>query len=192
MTELLLSAAGRMRGMRRPPGLAALACLLALGWIAAPALAGQTVYRVIGPNGEVSYTDTPPKEGRFEAFELKPINTQPALDSQPDRKVPPEPTSPYSRVEIVAPANDTVVPPGQLNVVVQLELDPPLQAGHQVQFFLDGEPQGDPAETTAVTLGDLYRGSRTIDARVLDRQSGEVIAQSPGVVIHVKRHSAKH
>lgn len=192
MTKMLLSTAAKwMRGLRRPR-LAATACLIALVWAAVPAL-GQTIYRVIGPNGEVSYTDTPPKEGRFESFELKPINTQPALDAQPGQETQSQPAaSPYTRIEIVAPVTDTVVPPGQLNVVVQLELDPPLLAGHQVQFLLDGQPQGQPAETTAVTLGDLYRGSRTITAHVLDNQSGEVIAQSPGVVIHVKRHSAKH
>jgi len=77
-------------------------------------------------------------------------------------------------------------------VVVQLELEPPLHTGHLVQFFLDGEPQGEPAATTAVTLSDLYRGSRTIQAQVIDDDSGTVIAQSNSVVIHVKRHSVKH
>ena len=171
------------------------AATLAVTLLCAPLLAqaGETVYRVVGPGGEVSYTDTPPEQGEFEALELDAVNTQPALEPDFEAGTPEEPpTDSYERVAIVAPENDTTIPPGQLNVVVQLELEPPLRAGHLVQFFLDGAPQGEPAATTAVTLGDLYRGSRTIQAKVIDGDSGTVIAQSNGVVIHVKRHSVKH
>jgi hypothetical protein len=171
------------------------AAALAVALLYAPpqAHAGETVYRVVGPDGEVSYTDTPPGQGEFEALELEPVNTQPALEPGFGVGALEESqTAPYERVAIVAPENDTTIPPGQLNVVVQLELEPPLRAGHLVQFFLDGTPQGEPAATTSVTLSDLYRGSRTIQARVIDNDSGAVIAQSNGVVIHVKRHSVKH
>lgn len=172
------------------------AAALAVALLCAPpqaAHAGETVYRVVGPDGEVSYTDTPPEQGEFEALELEPVNTQPALEPGFEAENPEESQAlPYERVAIVAPENDTTIPPGQLNVVVQLELEPPLRAGHLVQFFLDGAPQGEPAATTAVTLSDLYRGSRTIQARVIDDASGAVIAQSNNVVIHVKRHSVKH
>ncbi len=172
----------------------AAALAVALLFCAPPqAHAGETVYRVVGPGGEVSYTDTPPEQGEFEALELEAVNTQPALEADFQASTPEEQqTALYERIAIVAPKNDTTVPPGQLNVVVQLELEPPLHTGHLVQFFLDGEPQGEPAATTAVTLSDLYRGSRTIQAQVIDDASGTVIAQSNSVVIHVKRHSVKH
>lgn len=171
------------------------AATLAVALLCAPpqAHAGETVYRVVGPGGEVSYTDTPPEQGEFEALELEAVNTQPALEPNFGAETPEESqTAPYERVAIVAPENDTTIPPGQLNVVVQLELEPPLRAGHLVQFFLDGAPQGEPAATTAVTLSDLYRGSRTIQAKVIDDASSAVIAQSNSVIIHVKRHSVKH
>jgi hypothetical protein len=153
------------------------------------AAADQTVYRVIDAQGRVSYTDTPPKDGKAEPVTLRETNTQPAME--PSKAAPP-PTdaaaTPYTRVEIVSPENDSTVPPGQLNVVVQLQLEPALQAGHKVQFYLDEAPQGPAAATTAITLGDLYRGSRTIRATVIDA-SGAPVAQSNRVVIHVKRPS---
>ena len=70
-----------------------------------PAQAGETVYRVVGPGGEVSYTDTPPEQGEFEALELDAVNTQPALEPDFEAGTPEEsPTVPYERVAIVAPA----------------------------------------------------------------------------------------
>jgi hypothetical protein len=96
----------------------------------------------------------------------------------------------YTRIEITSPVNDSTIPPGQLNVGVQLQLEPALQPDHRVQFYLDDEPQGPAAATTAITLSDLYRGSRSIHAAVVDA-NGVRVAQSNSVVIHVKRRSVK-
>ena len=168
---------------------AAIACGVFLCCAALAANADQTIYRVIDAQGKVSYTDTPPKDGKAEPVTLKEANTQPAVEARKAEKPAAEPAAiPYTRVEIVEPANDSTIPPGQLSVAVQLLLEPALQAGHKVQFFLDDKPQGPAAATTAITLGDLYRGSRTIRAAVVDA-SGASVAQSKPVVIHVKRMS---
>lgn len=185
---------GKRRCRSRPRGpsvaralcAAFVACTLAL-----PAQGGETVYRVVGPDGQVSYTDTPPEQGKVEVVELKDANTQPSLEVPDPRKPTETKANPYTRVEIASPENDATILPDQLNVVVQLEVEPSLQGGHLVQFFLDGEPQGVPAATTAIALGDLYRGTRTIQATIFDGE-GAVIVQSNAVAIHVKRHSVKH
>lgn len=157
--------------------------------MALAAAADQTVYRVIDAQGRVSYTDTPPKDGKAEPVTLRETNTQPAMESGKAAPTAKDAVAaPYTRVEIVSPENDTTVAPGQLSVVVQLQLDPALQAGHKVQFYLDSAPQGPAAATTAITLGDLARGSRAIHAAVVDAQ-GAPVAQSNTVVIHVKRPS---
>lgn len=191
---------GRRRCRSRPRGpsvahalrAAFVACTLALPTLQSlPAHGGETVYRVVGPDGQVSYTDTPPEQGKVEVVELKDANTQPSLEVSGPRKPTDGKANPYTRVEITSPENDATILPDQLNVVVQLEVEPSLQGGHRVQFFLDGEPQGVPAATTAIALGDLYRGTRTIQATIFDGE-GAVIAQSNAVAIHVKRHSAKH
>ncbi|MGE3295726.1 MAG: DUF4124 domain-containing protein [Porticoccaceae bacterium] len=157
--------------------------------------ADQTVYRVIDAQGKVSYTDTPPKDGAAEAVILKGVNTQPAMDvRKTDVRKADAPAAEsavtYTRIEITSPVNDSTIPPGQLNVMVQLQLEPVLQPGHRIQFYLDNEPQGPAAATTAITLSDLYRGSRSIHATVVDA-NGVRMAQSNSVVIHVKRRSVK-
>ena len=99
--------------------------LLVFACIAPTVAASDTVYRVVGPDGEVSYTDTPPETGKVEAVELKAINTQPALEVDHKRNQDTTPEAAiYERIEIVAPENDSTIPPGQLNVIVQLELEP--------------------------------------------------------------------
>lgn len=153
--------------------------------------ADQTVYRVIDAQGKVSYTDTPPKSGAVEPVTLKEVNTQPAMEARKAQAPAPDAAaSPYTRIEIVSPANDSTIVPGQLNVIVQLEMEPTLQSGHLVQFYLDGAPQGPAAATTSIALSDLYRGSRAIHAAIVDAK-GTRVAQSNSVVIHVKRPSVK-
>lgn len=183
--------AGPASGLVRTGLVPALALVFLASLPAAPGQAGQTVYRVVGPDGQVSYTDTPPEKGQVEVVELKEANTQPALEVAGKKGPATEAANPYTKVEIISPENDSTVLPDQLNVMVQLELVPPLLDEHSVQFFLDGEPQGVPAAATAIALGELYRGTRTILAKVLD-DNGAVVAQSNVVAIHVKRHSVKH
>ncbi len=153
--------------------------------------ADPTIYRVIDAQGKVSYTDTPPKDGTAEPVTLKEVNTQPAMEARKAQAPAPDAAAnPYTRIEIASPANDSTIPPGQLSVVVQLQLEPALQSGHRVQFYLDGKPQGPAAAAIAITLNDLYRGSRTIHAAIVDAKGAQV-AQSNSVVIHVKRTSVK-
>lgn len=168
----------------------AMICCAILSCTTLAAGADQTIYRVIDAQGKVSYTDTPPKDGSAEPIILKEVNTQPAMDTRKTDAPAAESAVTYTRSEITSPANDSTIPPGQLNVGVQLHLEPALQPGHRVQFYLDDQPQGPAAAATAITLGDLYRGSRTIYATVVDA-NGARVAQSNSVVIHVKRRSVK-
>lgn len=181
----------RRIGIWRQRARGALCAAFVAGVLALPALAGQTVYRVVGPDGQVSYTDTPPEQGKVEVVEVKEANTQPSVEVQSRKKSTDAKGNPYTRVVITSPENDATILPDQLNVIVQLDIEPSLQGGHQVQFFLNGEPQGVPAATTAIAFGDLYRGTQTIQATIFDEE-GAVVAQSNVVAIHVKRHSVKH
>jgi hypothetical protein len=175
----------------RIPRRAAVICCAILCCTTLFARADQTIYRVIDAQGKVSYTDTPPKDGTAEPVAPKEVNTQPAIEARgPEAPAEAAAALPYTRIEIVSPANDSTIVPGQLNVVVQLEMEPALQSGHIVQFYLDDKPQGPAAATTAIALSNLYRGSRKIHAVVVD-MNGAQVAQSNSVVIHVKRPSVK-
>ena len=93
----------------------------------------------------------------------------------------------YSVVNLVAPIDQSLVHYDQQIIIVQLALTPELQAGHNVQFFLDGAAYGRPLAATSYSIGNLQRGSHTVSARVVTAE-GETVANSQSVRVHVQRH----
>lgn len=161
--------------------------LLALAATTLPHAGLAQVYRIEDDQGAVTYTDSPAEGSRAESVELPPINTQPGL-SLP-AKAPPTTTEPgqsYTTAYILQPENDSTIPPGQLDVVVQIALEPTLQTGHLLQLYFDGQPYGEPRAGTAFSIGDLTRGSHSIHAKVLNA-SGDVLATIDPIVIFVHR-----
>ena len=60
-------------------------------------------------------------------------------------------------------------------VNVQIELDPPLQPNHLLDLFVDGQRRNLNTTSTDLTLEDVYRGTHTIQAVVVDQSGAEVI-----------------
>ena len=149
----------------------------------------KEVYKIVDEAGRVIYTDTPPAEERADQLELPPINQMPA-----SRAAEPEVISAdeslfagYSVVDLVAPLDDSLIHFDQQNIIVQLALTPELQAGHFVQFYLDGAAYGRPLAATSYAIGNLQRGSHRVSARVVTA-GGETVANSQSVKVHVQRH----
>ena len=69
---------------------------------------------------------------------------------------------------------------------VQLELQPALQAGHQVRLYFDGAARTVPG--TSFQLDEVYRGEHTIQAEVVD-ESGELQIRSEGHRFYVQQTS---
>lgn len=150
------------------------------------------VYRVVDEQGRVTYTDSPPANSTSEPIKLSPINTQPAAIVPPAQKKAEQPAdAPYSVSRITQPAQDTTVPPGQLDVIVQIELEPRLQPGHLVKLYHNGQLYGAPTSASAFSLTSLIRGKHQIQAEVVDAD-GNIKATTQTVVFHVKRTSSQH
>lgn len=157
---------------------------------AAPASAGK-VYKIINPDGSVTYTDTPPAEDQHsETLNLPPINQQPTIN------VPTQPVndtdnasdfSGYSELLINSPEPNGTIPPGQQTLTVTASVTPPLQPGHKLQLYYDGEPYGKPSSSLSKTLhSPLYRGSHIIQLAVISA-NGEQLIRSKPLTIHIKR-----
>ncbi|TNE95394.1 MAG: DUF4124 domain-containing protein, partial [Gammaproteobacteria bacterium] len=154
--------------------------------------ASAEVYKTVDEQGNVTYTDTPPSDDKSaEPVKLPAINTQPGLQPQASNGKKPAEHSGYKEVSILAPAQDATIPPGQLNVVVQVFLEPALKAGHRVQLLHNGQAYGEPAYATSFSIDSLIRGEHSLKAQVVD-ENGAVIAQSSSVTIHVKRASIQN
>ncbi len=161
--------------------------LISVAALALPDTALAQVYRVEDDQGEVTYTDSPAEGSRAQSVELPPLNTQPGLPvRQQSKPAAAEPGQGYTTAYILQPENDSTVPPGQLDIVVQVALEPTLQTGHLLQLYFDGQPYGEPVAGTAFSIGDLTRGSHSIHAKVLNAD-GEVLTTVDPVVVFVHR-----
>ncbi|WP_172838884.1 DUF4124 domain-containing protein [Solemya velesiana gill symbiont] len=136
----------------------------------------SAVYKWVGPDGSVHYSDVPQKGS--EEIELpEPTIYQPRLPG--NGKVPgvePEAVfSGYSKLAITSPKNEQVIRSNEGKVNVTLELLPELQQGHKFRVYLDGKEISSALTTTQLVLQNVERGGHTLSALVVDKESKERI-----------------
>lgn len=158
-----------------------------------PLCAGaETVYRVVGPDGSVTFSDTP-QSGAQEVH----VDSVPSVPSVPATRTPVAPKTEasadageqtpvvYSRVAIVAPANDTSMWNSAGQVEVGVEIAPKLGEHDRVVIHLDGALAAEGRESR-VTLAGVNRGTHTVSASIVDAQ-GRVLRSSKPVTFHLHK-----
>lgn len=199
------------RQIRRgtPPALAAL--LMAAGLLAAvQAPAASTIYRTVDENGNVVFTDVPPKPGEpGQAVDLDRGNsfTPPeggerrddrptgrsleewlrGADGTDEEDSRASAADDYGTLRVESPANDQAVRANDGNVTVVAGVEPALQPGHTMQVYLDGALRQS-GQTTTLQLVNVDRGTHTVMLRIVDG-SGEPVAASEPSVFHLQRRS---
>ncbi|MEZ0121710.1 MAG: DUF4124 domain-containing protein [Candidatus Reddybacter sp.] len=146
--------------------LTAFACLA----LATSSLFASEVYRVVGEDGQVTFTDSPSANAKAETVDMPktniavapPIPTKTAGESKAM-----EGEANYTKARISKPSNNTTIPPGQREVQVKLDLVPPLQTGHLVQLYINGRKQGPPSASSTFTVSNLNRGKHSVHADIL-------------------------
>jgi len=153
--------------------------VIALSSVAVPATAA-TVWRWVDENGVVHYSDRP-VEGA-ERIELVGAQTFPGSSLrtagalEPTGTATPEPPpAAYRRFEVVSPAQQETLWNIGGTLPVTVELDPPLQAGHRLDVYLDGERRNLGATTTQFSVPEVYRGVHTLQAVIVDESGAEVL-----------------
>lgn len=157
-----------------------------------PVFAGK-IFKVIDEKtGQVTFTDKPPANmpaTEISGADLPPINTQTA----PEIEIPPQqapetgtPAVNYQDFKILQPQDQTTIPPGQVDLEVQLGIEPALQDGHLVQLLFDGKNFGQPASATTFRIGELYRGTHTLSATIVD-QAGKPLKSTPTITVYIHR-----
>lgn len=165
---------------------AVLALLLAL-----PAQA--QVYRIVNPDGSVTFTDQP-QQGA-EPVKLPPVSTYPAPRAAAPAGAPPQggqdADTGYNRFEVISPEPEATIRDNEGNVSLQLRVDPPLRVadGHRIQYMVNGVDQGEPSSHPGVTIHNVDRGSHSLSARLLDAD-GNTLMTTPAVTVFVHRASA--
>ncbi|MGB5538911.1 MAG: DUF4124 domain-containing protein [Gammaproteobacteria bacterium] len=165
-----------------------IACMLVM--LAATAQA--EVYKSINANGEVIYSDVPTQGAKQVEMPVLPTYTPTPLPVAP----PPAPVATQSVVDaynsftLTKPGADEAIRSNAGIVNVSATLEPALQvdAGHRIQFFLDGKPEGKPVARLSASFRNVNRGTHTIAAAVLD-ENGESLINAVPVTVHILRAS---
>lgn len=166
----------------------ALYVLLAL---AAPAFAGQTVYKWVDEKGVTHFSDQP--VAGAEKVEMS-SGAKSSASPAPPSYTPSEPQDsrakagpPYSRFVISSPQQDQAIINTGGQVSVQISATPSISAGHSVMLYLDGAPVSDFAGDSH-EFSNMPRGTHTVKAVV--RSGGRTLQETPTVTFHVRQESA--
>lgn len=156
---------------------------------------GNTIYKTVGPDGQVIFSDTPPAGSEAERVEVGPTNVQPIVAPRP---LPTRKLSPKDRdrqgdqgpinFAIVSPPSGTTIPPGQRFIVLEVAVNPVPRDGYRFFAVVDGRPWVGSSSGTSLDISALERGAHHIQA-VLTDLSGNPLAQSQTITLYVKRPS---
>lgn len=140
---------------------------------------GQQAYRWTDASGQVHYSDRPAPGAT--PIELRGIQgyspaTRPAPAVQPpaaEEAAPP--VRAYTAFNVISPAQQETLWNIGAMLNVQVELVPGLQRGHHLGAYLDGELIDPRANSTQFQIPDVFRGTHTLQAVVLDAQGEEIL-----------------
>jgi len=157
---------------------------------------GQQAYRWTDENGQVHYSDRPAPG----ATEVRLRGAQGYAPAAPRAEAAPSAAEPATAEEAVRPYTVfNVIQPSQQETLwnigtvvnVQVDLQPGLQTGHHLGAYLDGQLVDVGATGTQFQLTDVFRGTHTLQAVVLDASGGEVL-RSLAVTFMVQQTSIQN
>jgi hypothetical protein len=153
--------------------------------------ASAATYKWTDANGQVHYSDRP-MPGAVE-IDLRPaqgyappagsLQVAPAADTAPA-----EAAQPYTRIEVVSPAQQETLWNIEGDLPVQVMLEPALQAGHRFGVYLNGQLIDLNATSPQLVVPEVYRGAHSLQAVVLDAR-GTPVVRSLAVMFQVMQTS---
>lgn len=160
--------------------------------------ASSRIYRTVDEQGNVVFTDVPPREDEESAqIVIETPNSFDAREAIPQRDawiVEPTdeaaaPAFTYESLSIVSPQNDEAVRENAGNLSIVANVNPRLQYGHVMRLMMDGAVIQEGRQTT-FTLANVDRGTHVIGLEIIDEQ-GQVVARSDDSTFHMLRYHIK-
>jgi len=150
-----------------------------------PGLAQAVICKTVDADGVVSYTDVPVEECRtpvklpdYSRYTPRPIE-RPASPPPDEPSAASEPAfAGYQSIQFVEPAAEGTVRSNEGKVPVSIALEPPLQAGHLVRLYVDGEAVRGSFSGVDIELSGIERGTHRLRADVVDASGKKLIGSS--------------
>ena len=166
-----------------------------LGLLIAPFATAGEAYVWTDDDGVVHYSDRPvPGARKIELAEpntgRSPAPSRPAATAGDATEEPAESDAPfrYESLAVASPASEETLwnIGGVLNV--SLALNPPLQPGHQVRVYFDGNAQIVPG--TSFQLNEVWRGVHNLQAEIIDA-TGRMMIRSRASRFYVQQNTVR-
>lgn len=160
----------------------------------AMAVASAQVYRSVGEDGTVVYSDRPSQGAT--SVDLPPSSTftppaLPALRStgspETDNTQSSSGAEVYQRFSVLSPAADEGIRQNAGNLPFSFDVEPRLKEGHRIRVLIDGEAVHEATESSG-NLENLDRGTHTLSGEIVGK-GGRVLARSDTVEFHLLRVS---
>ncbi len=158
--------------------------------------AAAQIYKTVDEDGNVVFTDIPPREDDENAEQIiienpnsfaveEAIPNTDAWIVETEEGEEEEPPFRYQALEIVSPADDEPVRENAGNITIVTNLNPRLQRGHVARLLMDGAvvqegPQG------SFDLANVDRGTHKIAVEIVDER-GQVLIRSGESTFHMLR-----
>ena len=148
------------------------------------ATANSQIFRRIGPDGQVYFSDQPGPDA--ERVDVNPAQTisLPPVPEQTETvtaETQDDVTVAYTEFSIISPTSDQGVRANDGSVTVHLSLQPVLQSDHMIVLNVDGE-DGESTNSSSgliIELNNLSRGQHTVMATVVDEDGNALIKTAP-------------
>lgn len=148
------------------------------------------VYKTVDKNGNIVYSDSP-KSGKAEKVELRELNTVPSTPTTSNdpgySAAAPQQVS--YQIDIISPRDNLIIPVGQRDLAIAVTLDQPLQAGHLLVYYMDGD-MVEETMMTNILIKDVMRGLHKITVEAID-SSGQSLGMSAPVSVSLMRPITK-
>ena len=146
------------------------------------AMANAQVYKRVGPDGKVYFSDEPgPEAERIEVPPPQTISLPPVAEQNGAAQPQEDSSTPYSEFAVVSPTNEESIRANDGNITVTLSLQPALMPGHSVVLNVDGEDgeQVKSGGSLTIELNNMSRGLHTVQAKVVDADGNALIETGP-------------
>ena len=166
-------------------------CVLLATLLATPSFAAEKVYKSVGPNGEITFSDTPsPGATELNVQPAPTIRTPPVPEFTPGPTVPTRQVAPrYTSLSINSPADQSTVVSTEGKVSISVNVEPPVRvdAGDRLEILLDGKVVSAGANSS-ISLDNIDRGAHNLSAAVVNR-NGDTLLSSQSVTFYLQRPS---
>ena len=156
------------------------------------------IYKTVDEDGNVVFTDIPPREDDENAEQIiienpnsfavdEAIPNADAWIVETEEGEEEEPPFRYAALQIVSPADDEPVRENAGNITIVTNISPQLQRGHIARLLMDGSVVQEGPQAS-FSLVNVDRGTHVIEVEVLDDQA-QALIRSDQSTFHMLRYA---